>query len=238
VKQLKLSRPATIALILGGDLLLLVLGWVLLVSPQRTNAASMARATEATQAQIVEAQQALHATPPKAPTQPEIKTAGLYELAKAMPSTTDMPDVLLELDQVARAAGVEVGSITPGPATVVVGAPYSMVQIQLTFSGNFYSLTDLLYRLNNLVAVQDGTLDASGRLFAVNSVALSPNGVGNGLNATVTVNAYIYGTPSGASSATAAPAATPTTTSTGTSTGTTSTPTTTGSASTDVAPRP
>jgi Tfp pilus assembly protein PilO len=235
VKQLKLSRPATIALILGGDLLLLVLGWVLLVSPQRSAAASMAKATQAAEAQIVEAQRAIHATAPKAPTQPAIRTAGLYELAKAMPSTTDMPDVLLELDQVARAAGVSVGSITPGPATVVIGAPYSMVQIQLTFSGNFYSLTDLLYRLNNLVSVQDGALDASGRLFAVNSIALSPSGLGNALNATITVNAYIYGVPGGTSSAAAAPAATPTSTDT-TSTG--STTTTTSSASSDVAPRP
>lgn len=236
MKGVKLSRHGTVALILGGDLLLLVLGWVLLVSPQRSTAASMARATKAAEAQIVEAQRAAHATRPKAPTQPAIRTAGLYELAKAMPSTTDMPDVLLELDQVARAAGVDVGSISPGPATVVVGAPYSMVQIQMTFAGNFYSLTDLLYRLNHLVAVQDGTLDATGRLFAVDSVALSPSGVGGRLNATINVNAYIYGVPGGASSATAAPAATPTT-STGTS-GTGTTTTTSSSASSDVAPRP
>ena len=85
MKNGKLSRPAAIALILGGDLLLLVLGWVLLVSPQRTNAASIAKATQAAEAQIVEAQRAIHAAPPKAPKQPAIRTAGLYQLAKAMP---------------------------------------------------------------------------------------------------------------------------------------------------------
>lgn len=235
MKQVKLSRPATIALILGGDLLLLVMGWVLLVGPQRSAAASMAKATQAAEAQIIEAQSAAHATAPKAPTQPEIRTAGLYELAKAMPATADMPDLLLELDQVARAAGVTVGSITPGPASIVLNEPYSMVAIQLTFSGNFYSLTDLLYRLNSLVAVQDGTLDATGRLFAVDSIGLSPSGVGNSLNAVITVDAYIYGVPAGTSSATAGPPTTPSSTDT-TSTGTSTT--TTSSASSDVAPRP
>ena len=236
MKQGKLSRPAAIGLIVGGDLLLLVLGWVLLVSPQRSAAASIAKATQAAEAQIVEAQSAVHQAPPKAPKQPVIRTAGLYQLAKAMPSSTDMPDVLLELDQVARAAGVSVGLIQPGPETAGIGVPYSTVSIQMTFTGNFYSLTDLLYRLNSLVSVRDGTLDASGRLFSVNSVGLSPNGNGNGLNATVEVTAYVYGT-FGASAATT-PAVTPPSTDTS-STGTTSTTTSTTTApSSDVAPKP
>ena len=234
MKQGKLSRPAAIGLILGGDLLLLVLGWVLLVSPQRSTAASIAKATQAAEAQIVEAEKAEHAGPPKAPKQPEIRTAGLYQLAKAMPLTTDMPDLLLELDQVARAAGVDVGSITPGPETAGIGTPYSTVAIQITFTGNFYSLTDLLYRLNSLVSVRDGELDASGRLFSVTTVSLSPNGNGNGLNATVDVTAYIYGV----FGATSAPAVTPTSTSTDTTSTGTTTDTTTTAQSSDVAPQP
>ncbi len=232
MKNGKLSRPAAIGLIVGGDLLLLVLGWLLLVSPQRSTAASIAKATQAAEAQIVEAQQADHAGPPRAPKQPVIATAGLYELAKAMPLTTDMPDVLLELDQVARAAGVTVGTITPGPETAGIGTPYSTVGIQITFTGNFYSLTDLLYRLNSLVSVRDGTLDASGRLFSVTTIGLSPNGNGNGLNATVDVTAYVYGATPGA---VATPAVTPPTTDTTGSTGST---TTTSAPSSDVAPQP
>ena len=234
MKNGKLSRPAAIGLILGGDLLLLVLGWVLLVSPQRTNAASIAKATQAAEAQIVEAQRAIHEAPPKAPKQPVIRTAGLYQLAKAMPETTDMPDVLLELDQVARAAGVVVGTVTPQPPAPGIGLPYSTVQIQLIVAGNFYSLTDLLYRLNSLVSVRDGELDSSGRLFSVNSISVSKTGNGNLLNATVTVTAYIYGV-AGASAAATAPATTPTSTDT-TSTGTNTTSTT--APSSDVAPQP
>ena len=232
MKSAKLSRPAAIALIVGGDLLLLVLGWFLLVSPQRSTAASIAKATRATEAQIVEAQAAANAKPAAAPKQPEIKTAGLYQLAKAMPSTMDMPDLLLELDQVARSAGVTVMSITPSTALPNTGQAYSTIPIQLSFTGNFYSLTDLLYRLNSLVSVRDGSLDASGRLFSVESVSLGANGNGAGLSATVAVDAYVYGL--------VAPAATtPTPDASTTQTDTTGTTTTSGSASSaDVAPTP
>ena len=235
MKQAKLTRPMAIGLILGGDLLLLVLGWVLLVSPQRTAAASIAKATQAAEAQIVEAQRAIHEPPPKAAKQPVIRTAGLYQLAKAMPESTDMPDLLLELDQVARASGVIVGTITPQPPAPPVGVSYSTVTITLNVVGNFYSLTDLLYRLNSLVSVRDGELDSSGRLFSVNQIALSKSGLGNVLNAIITVDAFIYGAAD-ASAAATTPAATPASTDTS-STGTTSGTTTT-APSADAAPQP
>ena len=230
MKSLKLNKHATIALIIGGDLLLLLLGWYLLVSPQRQAAASIGKATQAATAQITDAQnQAQLAAHPVIPKQPAIKTAGLYELAKAMPSVTDMPDMLLELDQVARASGVSVISISPGPPVIVPGEPWSTVTIQLAFSGNYYSLTDLLYRLRTLVSVNDGALATSGRLFTVDSITLGTAG-GSTLSATVSVDAYIYG--AGDSSAAAA-TSTPTTDTTSTGSSTSSTTT---SSSSDVAP--
>jgi hypothetical protein len=160
-----------------------------------------------------------------APKQPEIRTAALYQLAKAMPATTDMPDVLLELDQVARAAGVSVNSITPGP--VSAGTGFGVLPISIAFSGDFYSLTDLLYRLRTLVAVRHGELDASGRLFAVDTVGIS--GTGNQLTASVTVNTFVYGV----SAPVVAVVPPPSTDTTNTNTTTT---TTTPAPSADVAP--
>jgi len=228
----KLSRRNAVFLIIGGDLLLLALGWMLLVSPQRHTAASIAQATRAAEAQIEEAQHAVQQAenPPTAPKQPEIRTAALYELAKAMPSTTDMPDVLLELDQVARAAGVTVNSITPG--AISPGNGYGVLPITLSFTGDFYSLTDLLYRLRTLVAVRHGELDATGRLFAVDTVGLSPTGAGKQLTASVTVNTFVYGAAAPTAPDTTAP---PSTDTTGTDTTTTDT-TTTPAPSADAAP--
>jgi len=189
----RLDRRVVVALIVCADLLVLGLGWLLLVSPQRQQAASTATAVNQTQAEILQAQTDLEAAtaPPVALKQPPILTADLYRLAKAMPSDQDMPDLLLELDQVARASGVTVGSIRPGPQTAATG--FGIVPISLTFTGDFYSLTDLLFRLRALVSVRHGDLDASGRLFSIAEVDLTPQTGTRLLDASVTVNAYIYG---------------------------------------------
>jgi Tfp pilus assembly protein PilO len=232
-KQLKLSKAGKIGLIIGGDLLLLLMGWFLLVSPQRATAKSIAQSTAATQLQIADAKKPVVPVAPAAVEQPEIKTANLYNLAKAMPSTMDTPNLLLELSQIARAAGVTLSAISPGQPNAAASATgFSTVPINLAFSGDFYSLTDLLYRLRSLVSVRDGDLVTAGRLFAVENVALNPSAQGaSSLSATVTVNAYVYGgTP--VAPPVIPPAATDTT-----STDTTATPTTPAPAA-NVAPGP
>ena len=226
MKGVKLSRKHAVVAIVAGDLLLLALGWFMLVSPQRSTASSNARAAAAAEAQVAQAREEA-AKPAKVtqPKQPTIRTAYLYSLSKAMPMTMDMPNLLLELDQVVRAAGVDLRSISPtapdatGTATITISA-----------SGNFYSLTDLVYRLRSLVAVRDGTLDVSGRLFSIKSIGLTPTGEGRTLNASIAVNTYTFtsATPVAVPGATtpAVPAAGSTTTTT----------TDTTSASADAAP--
>ena len=229
VRIRRITRRTALALIIGGDVLLLVLGWFLLVSPQRSTAASIARAALATEVQVQEASRpAPDPSTVTQPKQPEIQTAYLYKLSKAMPMTTDMPNLLLELSQVVQGAGVQLNSISPSPADLT-----GKTGITLSVSGDFYSLTDLLYRLRNLVTVRDGVLDVSGRLFSVSSVGLTPNGVGRKLDANIFLNAYTFS--DAAASAAAVPGATPASTDT-TSTSTGSTTTTAPSASADVTP--
>ena len=159
------------------------------------------------------------------PKQPEIQTAYLYKLSKAMPMTTDMPNLLLELNQVVGSAGVQLVSITPTATDTTTGSTV----ITLSVSGDFYSLTDLLYRLRSLVAVHNGALDVSGRLFSITSVGLTPSGSGRAINGSISLTAFTFGASAVAAGVTAAPVSTDTTS---TSTGAT---TTTSSASADTA---
>ncbi len=209
--------PSRIGLAVAGNLVVLALGFLLLVEPRRDEAARAAREANATQARVESARAAVAARGSAATLHP-IRTADLYRLAKAMPSSPDMPDLLLELDQEAHAAGVSVVSIAPGAETP--GDGYGVVPIQVGLTGDFFSLADLLYRLRRLVTVRDGALEATGRLLSVASVQLAPVGHGRTLNATVTVDAYVYG---GAGAGTAAGAS-------GTATGTETTATTATSA--------
>src|SRR4029079_5903685 len=94
VKRRRIDRRTALLLIVGGDVLLLVLGWLLLVSPQRSTAASIARSPAGTKPQLaVEGRPAPRPGTITQPKQPEIRTAYLYKLSKAMPMTTDMPNL-------------------------------------------------------------------------------------------------------------------------------------------------
>ena len=67
--------------------------------------------------------------------------------------------------------------------------------ITLEFEGDFYSLSDFLYRLRNLVQVRDGELTSTGRLFAVDNLVFTEiTGSFPRISATLTVSAYVYGT--------------------------------------------
>ena len=63
-------------------------------------------------------------------------------------------------------------SIQPQPLSP--GAGYDLQPIDLAFVGNYYSLTDFLFRLRKLVSVHRGTLDATGRLFSVGRIDFAP----------------------------------------------------------------
>jgi Tfp pilus assembly protein PilO len=217
-KNVKMQKNLMIVVIAVCGVLVLALGWLVLIGPKQKHIADLNAQTVAVQQQISDdlsrAAEARGAT--NAPT---IKTADIYKLETAMPSIVDMPDLLLEIDQTAKAAGVSLDSITPSAPTDD-SSGYTKEHVALSVEGNFYTVTDLIYRLRNLVYVRGGVLQASGRIFAIDSVTLNPNG--KLLTAQIELDTYVYGSASPASSAT--PSATPASTTGTTTTATTTTP--------------
>ena len=201
-KKRKIS-PAALAVMIGlGGAVVLALGLFLLVLPQRHQAADLASQTADTELQITQARQA---AAPKLP-QP-IHVANLFKLVKAMPDNADMPGILLQLNQTAHDSGIDFDAITP--QAPVAGAVPVQVPISLEFTGNFYDLNDFLFRLRSLVAVRGGALQASGRLFSVDSLEFTQGSGGfPNISAKINVKAYVYGT--GAAPAPTTPAAPPT----------------------------
>ena len=163
-------------------------GYFMVVSPKK---AEVMRLDEEIAAAQVDLRDALAATAAQDDTQP-IAVADIFRLATAMPSTPDMPGILLELSRIADETGIRFKSITPQSA-LPVGA-YQVVPIDVAFDGSFYALSDLLFRLRTLVTVRRGELHAAGRLFAVESVDFSESDRGFPLlAATLKLNAYVYG---------------------------------------------
>lgn len=212
---------AVIAGLAAGLLVYGLIGYFLFISPQSGKAADLKKQAEATQAQITQyrtlAAQA-RATPP-------IRVAELFRLTKAMPDNVDMAGLLLELSEVARESGIEFDSITPqAPAQ---GAGFQNMQITLEFDGNYYELSDFLFRLRNLVRVRSGLLDARGRLFVVDSISFSESTHSfPRIKASLVVHAFVYGTAPIPGAPTQPPPASTGTTSTSTTTTTTPSPNT------------
>lgn len=205
----KLSGNALIAVIVGGVLFFGLAAWFLVVHPQSGKVASL----EKQSADVQEKIDAYHQQVAAARSRPKIEVADVYRLAKAMPSKTDMPDLVLELSQLARDTGISFDSISPQPVAAV--GSYSVLPISVTFNGNFYNLADFLYRLRSLVTVHAGRLDATGRLFSVDTLAFNEGQAKfPQIQATLVIDAFVYAAAPASVPAATPPAATTTTSST------------------------
>ena len=85
-------------------------------SRSRTPVAMSSRRSTRTSQQVAAARSA-----------PKIEVADVYRLAKAMPIEIDMPDLLLELSQLARDTGIRFDAVSPQPAAAV--GSYSVLPI-------------------------------------------------------------------------------------------------------------
>jgi hypothetical protein len=232
-----LPLPALIAVIVLGFVVAGAGGYFLLIGPQRSKAASL-------DSQIADTQDAIdsaRALTLQAKRGAQIRVADLFRLTKAMPDQTNMADIVLELNQVAADSGITFEQITPATTAVALSG-YEAIPITVEFQGNFYELSDFLYRLRSLVDVRHGALDASGRLFAIDTISFAeappPPGFPQ-IRAHLVIDAFVFGTgtaptvepaattgTTGPSGSTGASGATGTSGATGPSGTTTTTPTT------------
>lgn len=192
-------------LVLPAVLILAAVGYFLLIKPKQDAAGKLSDEIASLETQIELARVAER--------QPQgdetaIQVADAFRVSKAMPDDDDVAGIILELESVASASGVAFISIAPQPAAI--RTTYSALPINLEFVGNFYDLTDFLFRLRNLVSVRDGELDADGRLYSLDVLGMEEGAGGfPTISASLTLTAYYYSTTP--PTAPVAPAATDTT---------------------------
>jgi type IV pilus assembly protein PilO len=200
------KKQIPLAVIVVPALLIVALvGYFLLIKPKQDAAGRLADEIASLETQIELARAAQRAPQGDETT---IKVADVFRVTKAMPDKDDMPGIILELNAVAAASGIEFVSIAPQAAAVRSG--YTALPINLAFEGNYYDLTDFLFRVRNLVTVRDGELQADGRLFTLDTLSLQEGPAGfPEIAASLTMTAYYYSTtPPAAPAAPVAPAAT------------------------------
>jgi Tfp pilus assembly protein PilO len=167
--------------------------WLLIVSPKRGEAASARAELASAEVSLSEARAAANR-----PRGAGVPVADVFRLAKAMPATSDQPGLVLELSRLAKATGVTLRGLTPqSPIAGVVGP--SLIPVSVTVGGSYFQISKFVERTQVLVQVRDGKIHATGRLFAVQSVALaeSPTESFPELDAVIVLHAYVYDGPIG-----------------------------------------
>ena len=177
--------------VIGVAILILAgVAYMVVIRPKRAEAGRLDEQIAEMQMKVTAAQ--LASRPQQQAT--AIKVADVFEVSKAMPDTDDMPGIILDLNSVAEATGIKFVSIQPSAATPKTG--YSAIGITLSFEGNYFDLTDFLFRLRNLVTVRDGRLSSAGRLFTLDTMSMKEGKDGfPSINAGLTISAYVYGAP-------------------------------------------
>ncbi|MGF1471899.1 MAG: type 4a pilus biogenesis protein PilO [Rubrobacteraceae bacterium] len=167
-------------------ILLVVLGYYfLLFSPLRNEVVQSSEERDAKEEELQQLQQQVSELEAVARNAPEIERQ-LLELSKRIPEQPEIPTFVVQVEEIAREAGVTQMSIEPGdPEPPPEGGDFSRVPVTMSFEGNFEQLQDFVERLLNLVrlvtindisfqvAVDEGTTPEMGveRLLEVEVVA-------------------------------------------------------------------
>jgi Pilus assembly protein, PilO len=221
--RLRILVPPVVVLLLG------VVGYLVAVSPQRSRASSLS-------GQITSAESRLSAGGGSAAARgPKILVANTFRLTKAMPDQLDMAGMILDLSRIAEASNVSFQSVQQSSGAAQATG-YQEIPLTLGFQGRFVDLTSFMQRLRELVIVRSGELEASGRLFVVDSVEFaalddSQPAHKNLVKATLNVSAFVFGSAAGAQPAAASTGGTTPSSTTTSTTTTSTTPSPSGSSS-------
>jgi Tfp pilus assembly protein PilO len=188
-----------------GVLAVLIVGYLMLISPKKSKAVDLKREVANAQSQLTIAQAVARHPGGKSPA----GAPDLFRLSKAMPDRVDTAGAILDLAAVGKATGVTVDGLTPSEPVAATAGGYELVPISASLLGTYRQLTNFLARLRRLVVVRHDQIDARGRLFGVDSIQFLPSETDSAvLNATIKFETYVYSSAAAATPTTTTPAST------------------------------
>ena len=179
-----MSRRNLYILVALGLVVVAAAYYFLLLSPLRTSI-SETDASIATEQQTLAQNKAKLAQMTQTREEAAKNQATLIELSKMVPESTELPSLLLQIQDLATESGIDFLTISPSPSQAAGAA--EIISLSLSITGSFFDINDFLYRAEQMVA-------GPGRLLAVQHIdftlggdkyAASPN-----LTAQVTLYAF------------------------------------------------
>jgi Tfp pilus assembly protein PilO len=189
--------------------------WVVLVAPKREEADELSKTASNLQTEV-SAEQTRAAAGTVAKQGFPRAYRELVVLGKAVPKDAEAASLLVQLNQLGRAAntrfksialssdsssaegavpaeaGGESGELLPIGATVgSAGLP--TMPYQLEFTGSFFGVADFIHGVDAQVKTVEGKVDADGRLITINGFTLKPEEgeLNAGLKGEFTVTTYV-----------------------------------------------
>jgi type IV pilus assembly protein PilO len=139
-------------LILGilGIVIVVIGFYFFLLSPLLQSLNEQAQARDDKRAQLEEVQQQVNELEEVRRNSPEIERQ-LLELSKRVPTQPQIPTLVVQVQEIADAAGVTQLVVEPGDAAAPAGGGnYRVVPVTMQFNGTYDQMQDFLLRLRNL----------------------------------------------------------------------------------------
>ena len=161
-----MSRKLRLMLSIVVLVVIVAAAWFFLLSPLRADIAETNETITAQQEKLTIAQAKL-AKAQTTRAEGKKNQARLLELAKMVPLSTQVPSLLVQIQDLADQAGIEFLAVSPGEPSEVGG--FQIVPLQVQFTGSYFDLSDFAYRVEQLVA-------SPGRLMTVKSIQFKLGG--------------------------------------------------------------
>lgn len=116
----------------------------------------------------------------------------MLKLNKLIPADSQVPSMIVELQQSANEAGIDFMKIEPGDA-VPGSNGNTVIPIELRFEGRFFDVNDFLYRVENYARMEGNDVNVSGRLISVVALKMEEADIGAfpEVLATLQINAFM-----------------------------------------------
>jgi Tfp pilus assembly protein PilO len=177
-------------------LAVVIVGWLFFVSPERSKADRLGVQADAAHSELMSDQQLIAAATKQ-------NTLGSAKAAEqALPDQPKVSEILRQLTAFAAESRTELDNITPATPVQISGA--QALPITLGFKGRYFGLQKLLKLMRQSASVSGSKIVSKGRLYTVDSIAFTggnanagPNGTAGAgssadIQATITLNAFVY----------------------------------------------
>lgn len=141
-----------------------VLAWFLALSPVRDDIAATEAQIEEERAKLSEAQIKL-AQAESTKKEGRRNQARLLELAKMIPTSEEIPSLLLQIQDLADQSGIQFIAITPSETKDSESGAFRVLPLSLEFSGTFFDVSDFIWRAEQMSS-------GPGRLLAIKQLQL------------------------------------------------------------------